>query len=118
MGRFAHRPHTHSVRLAPFARLVHVITLDPVLPMLYLIPHVVPPFLSIFAIYVGLWSAISCLLAILLEDTDLPIGRCAAQAIPPRQLPSGTGGWELAPQPARVDAPVASPHPSPEPLLS
>ena len=39
-----------------------------------------PPFLSIFAIYVGLWTAISALLAILLEDTDLPIARCAAQA--------------------------------------
>ena len=66
-------------RLAPFARLVHIATVESVHKTLALISHVLRPFASIFTIYLGAWAFIAWVMCLLLEDMDDPLDRCAAQ---------------------------------------
>ena len=68
-----------TFRLAPYLRFVHLVTLDSVFRMLVLIPPVIPPFASIFIIYLGMYVGVSWVFCLLLDDMDMPIGRCAAQ---------------------------------------
>lgn len=95
------------VRIAPFCRLVHLALTDSVFKMLALIPPVMRPFCTIFVICipiassnpcsadkrqircslgpdvgadVGAYGLIAWVLVLMLDDMDMPIRRCAAQA--------------------------------------
>ena len=69
-----------SMRIAPFCRLVHLATMDFVFKVLVLIPPVIPPFATIFVIYVGAYTLVAWVMCLLLDDMDVPLGRCEAQA--------------------------------------
>ena len=68
------------MRIAPFCRLVHLATMDFVFKVLVLIPPVIPPFATIFVIYVGAYTLVAWVMCLLLDDMDVPLGRCEAQA--------------------------------------
>ena len=69
-----------SMRIAPFCRLVHLATTDFVFNVLVLIPSVIPPFATIFVIYFGAYTLVAWVMCLLLDDMDVPLGRCEAQA--------------------------------------
>ena len=68
------------VRVAPFARIVHWITVGSVMTLLSIVPAVIAPVANVFLIYMGAWALFAWVMGMLLDDYDDPLPRCAAQA--------------------------------------